>query len=451
MKKILQALDGASTKPVEGSTDMQKFVKIINEGSNPHKVTLPVQMAMQHYQQPKKEKLEEVSVFRTYVAVVEDELQTQQSERKQLMRQYGQRIAESVLKKNVSERVTIGPDGQVTGGFKPTAPAPSADPVADKPATPTEKPAPLSSRYDPRLKQTGDPYTIDVGGKQYKFAGRGTAGPGTGEVIKVPGGNVGIRGLAPVSVELGNDGMYYVAPRVDESKDTVKVPVTQKPRQGPLRPQTGAGAHKDKKKDQKQGKEKHKKPFYELADVESLEQTLSEIKKGQKDSNGFTKCWPGKHAEGTKKGKNGKPVRNCVPNESVNEMDKSQKGAPGWNISNDEGGKEHYVKSAKPKDVVKKGVKALNKAMDKAHPDYDKHEKKLISKMSDAEKKDKGWRNPNLKEYGDTAKGQKMLTKVQKRAVDRVTSKKADTDPKYAKKNSDTANRAWERMSDKDL
>ena len=43
---------------------------------------------------------------------------------------------------------------------------------------------------------------------------------------------------------------------------------------------------------------------------------LNEIKKGQKDSNGFTKCWPGKHAEGTKKGKNGKPVRNCVPNES---------------------------------------------------------------------------------------------------------------------------------------
>ena len=45
--------------------------------------------------------------------------------------------------------------------------------------------------------------------------------------------------------------------------------------------------------------------------------TLNEIKKGQKDSNGFTKCWPGKHAEGTKKGKNGKPVRNCVPNESL--------------------------------------------------------------------------------------------------------------------------------------
>jgi predicted GNAT family acetyltransferase len=46
---------------------------------------------------------------------------------------------------------------------------------------------------------------------------------------------------------------------------------------------------------------------------------LSEIKRGQKDSNGNTKCWPGKHAEGTKKGKNGGQVRNCVPNENVEE------------------------------------------------------------------------------------------------------------------------------------
>ena len=44
---------------------------------------------------------------------------------------------------------------------------------------------------------------------------------------------------------------------------------------------------------------------------------LNEIKKGQKDSNGYTRCWPGKHAEGTKKGKNGGQVRNCVPNEST--------------------------------------------------------------------------------------------------------------------------------------
>ena len=47
--------------------------------------------------------------------------------------------------------------------------------------------------------------------------------------------------------------------------------------------------------------------------------TLSEIRKGQKDANGYTKCWPGKHAVGTKTGKNGGQVRNCKPNESVTE------------------------------------------------------------------------------------------------------------------------------------
>jgi hypothetical protein len=46
---------------------------------------------------------------------------------------------------------------------------------------------------------------------------------------------------------------------------------------------------------------------------------IDEIAKGAKDANGFTRCWPGRHAEGTKKGKNGGQVRNCVPNESIAE------------------------------------------------------------------------------------------------------------------------------------
>ena len=46
---------------------------------------------------------------------------------------------------------------------------------------------------------------------------------------------------------------------------------------------------------------------------------LDEIKKGAKDSNGYSSCWSGYHADGTKKGKNGGPVRNCVKNEDNNE------------------------------------------------------------------------------------------------------------------------------------
>lgn len=79
----------------------------------------------------------------------------------------------------------------------------------------------------------------------------------------------------------------------------------------------------------------------------------------------------------------------------------------------------------------------------KNSPEFQAQMKRMAQKEGVAE--------GSLEEYGDTAKGQKMLTKVQKRAADRVVSKKADTDPKYAKKNSDTANRAWDRMTDKDL
>ena len=46
---------------------------------------------------------------------------------------------------------------------------------------------------------------------------------------------------------------------ITREADKNKVP--QKPRQGPLRPQTGGGKHKDKKRAEKQGDVKHKKPF----------------------------------------------------------------------------------------------------------------------------------------------------------------------------------------------
>jgi len=84
---------------------------------------------------------------------------------------------------------------------------------------------------------------------------------------------------------------------------------------------TGAGAHKDKKKAMKQGDTKHKKDYAEGMEEKFQAQLdmLNEIKKGQKDANGFTKCWPNHHAVGTKKGKNGGRVRKCVHNESVAE------------------------------------------------------------------------------------------------------------------------------------
>lgn len=98
MKRILQAMDGVATKPVEGANDMKKFLSVVTEGSNPHKVALPVQMAMQHYQQPavvkKKPKLLE-----KYFTQVEQEQLEEEKEKQQLIKQYSQTIAERVLMK----------------------------------------------------------------------------------------------------------------------------------------------------------------------------------------------------------------------------------------------------------------------------------------------------------------------------------------------------------------
>ena len=64
--------------------------------------------------------------------------------------------------------------------------------------------------------------------------------------------------------------------------------------------------------------------------------------------------------------------------------------------------------------------------------------------------KDGSIRHGGLNEYGDTAKGQKMLGKVHNRAADKVTSKQADKDPAYARKAQQTQDRAWDRLAVKE-
>jgi hypothetical protein len=94
MKKILQAIDGVSTSPVENSAEMKKFVQVVTEGASPHKVTLPVQMAMNHYQKPVVKKN---SIIRKYFEQVEETAIQHSLERKQLIQQYAQKISQRVL------------------------------------------------------------------------------------------------------------------------------------------------------------------------------------------------------------------------------------------------------------------------------------------------------------------------------------------------------------------
>ena len=79
------------------------------------------------------------------------------------------------------------------------------------------------------------------------------------------------------------------------------------------------------------------------------------------------KCWTGKKIGNPKtKMKGGTRVNNCVPAESVNEMDKSQT-PPGRDGSNDSdaGKKEYTAKATTPEKVAKHGEKILNKELNK--------------------------------------------------------------------------------------
>jgi hypothetical protein len=122
MKRILQAMDGVATKPVEGANDMKKFLSVVTEGANPHKVTLPVQMAMQHYAEVKTEQprtIKEVkktamsSLLQQYVTEVEQDLTSEQQAKKELISEQAKQIAERIRLKEAEKWI------QKTGVDKP--------------------------------------------------------------------------------------------------------------------------------------------------------------------------------------------------------------------------------------------------------------------------------------------------------------------------------------------
>lgn len=98
MKKILQAMDSVKESvPVENTNDMKKFMSIITEGSNPHKVALPVQMAMQHYAEPIEKKPSKPSLFKKYMAEASAEQEEQVFAQKAELKSYAQMIASKVM------------------------------------------------------------------------------------------------------------------------------------------------------------------------------------------------------------------------------------------------------------------------------------------------------------------------------------------------------------------
>ncbi len=95
MKKILQALDRAQSKPVEGSNGMKKYLEIVNESTSPHKVSIPVRMAMDFYQN----KVDDThikpvtSTFNKYFNLVESESQQRADNRIAAIHEKASKIA----------------------------------------------------------------------------------------------------------------------------------------------------------------------------------------------------------------------------------------------------------------------------------------------------------------------------------------------------------------------
>jgi hypothetical protein len=104
MKKILQALDNTASKPVGGSDDIKKSLEIIKEGANPHKVSLPVQMAMSHYQKSEPIKETKNSLFKQYVAEAEEDFNAQKALEQQRILMYSRKIANRVMESKRPEQ-----------------------------------------------------------------------------------------------------------------------------------------------------------------------------------------------------------------------------------------------------------------------------------------------------------------------------------------------------------
>jgi hypothetical protein len=112
MKRILQAMDSVSTNPVVGANDMAKFLSIVDknantqvltESSNPHKVSLPVQMAMQHYQTNQVVD-RKPRIIDKYFQEAEQAINQRREEKRELINQYAKVIAERVLIKESTVR-----------------------------------------------------------------------------------------------------------------------------------------------------------------------------------------------------------------------------------------------------------------------------------------------------------------------------------------------------------
>jgi hypothetical protein len=156
MKKILQAMDGANTKAEVHSSDIKKFLTIV-EGKGPlNRPTAAEAITMQHYTAPKKTITAPVlnvaedakpSMIGKYFKAVEQEI----AETADRSKDRARHLAERVI-----ERVTPNADGSL--------PNPSINRLTGKPNPPAAEPAPAPAASGPTVEYGGSTYNVMVFG-----------------------------------------------------------------------------------------------------------------------------------------------------------------------------------------------------------------------------------------------------------------------------------------------
>jgi hypothetical protein len=291
---------------------MSRLLSIVTESKDTktNRLTTAESMTVNHYTEQKKTITTPVlnvqegatpSMFGKYFKTVEQELK----EAAERPNNHATQLAKRVIERVVGGEETPPGINRLTG--KPIEPQAA-------PAVPTDAPAvvPLNKRFDPRFKNGPEPYTIDIDGTVYKFAGRDKSGPGTGEIIKVPAAVIGIRGLGAVSVELGKDGMYYPAPAAPiqeaEGEPEGVAHLTKELLTHIVQQSGKEGAHAVVKS-LTWGDGAAKELLHLI--INDLKDDIADMNEGLRDPKD-NPCWKGYKPVGTKK-KAGRTVPNCVP------------------------------------------------------------------------------------------------------------------------------------------
>jgi hypothetical protein len=261
MKKILSAIDGAD-KPKADSSDMKKFVSIINESST-NRLSMAEQMAVQHFQEPRKDitspvlnkdKDSKPSMIGKYFKQIEEELAESEQRYKERAKQLAERVVNKMHERtaDVDSAVKdyLSKGGEVKQG---------------KPHKPRK-----SEKTDFGSKHIGGKGEVNKSGKATKI---GKAANTQGKpVVKVEAILSNIRQLkSQLDEQIAQLEEYYSPPPGD----------SRSPISGPHQPGC----------------------------------KCKEVEEGLRDPKD-NPCWKGYKPVGTKK-KGGRTVPNCVPKESV--------------------------------------------------------------------------------------------------------------------------------------